>query len=212
MSCNFVIGGGWSLKQWASKLDDLMSLGHVIGVNDAGWRVDCHEALTMDRLWFEHRWPMIKEKNSYGFHTKTWVREKCDCNVPRKDERDDWQTFKHFDETDPSEVAGELHGGNSGTCAINLAFQRMLDGDCLYLLGFDMQKGPHGEPYWYEPYPWAKPEGATKPGHFRTWVKDMLNFAQYARRKGFNVYNVTTRSEIPYFPKITFEQMMEMVA
>lgn len=211
MANNFVIGGGWSVSQFATQLDDLMSLGHVIGVNDAGWRVDCHEALTMDRLWFEHRWPMLREKNSYGFRTKVWVREKCDCNVPRKTEDDDWLTFKHFNKPTPSVTARELHGGNSGTCAINLAFQRMLAGDNLFLLGFDMCRGPNDEPYWYKPYPWANPAGATKKGHFDNWVKDLSGFAGYATAHGFNVYNVSMRSQIKYWPKLKFDQMMEML-
>lgn len=207
MSNSFVIGGGWSLKQWADRLDDLIAYGHVVGVNDSGWRVHCHEALTMDRLWFEHRWPLLRDSRVQ----KVWVREKCDCNVPRKTERDNWVTFKHFNKPTPSEKVGELHGGNSGTCAINLAMQNMMDGDCLFLLGFDMCKGPNDEPYWYEPYPWANPAGATKKGHFNTWVKDMVGFAQYANRKGLKIYNVTTRSMIPYFPKVTFDQMLEMI-
>ena len=57
MSNKFVIGGGWSVGQYADQLDDLTSLGHVIGVNDASIHANVHEALTMDRLWFEHRWP-----------------------------------------------------------------------------------------------------------------------------------------------------------
>lgn len=207
MSNRFVIGGGWSVSQFAEQLDDLTSLGHVIGVNDAAIHAHVHEALTMDRLWFEHRWPKLRELRV----PKVWVREKCDCNVPRKTAADNWLTFKHLNKIDPSVTPRELHGGNSGTCAINLAFQQMLSGDNLFLLGFDMCKGPNGEPYWYPPYPWTAPEGATKPGHFNSWVRDMYGFARYAKAKQLNVYNVTTRSQIPYFPKMTFEQMLEMI-
>lgn len=207
MSNSFVIGGGYSVGEYADKLDDLMSYGHVIGVNDSAIHAPVHEALTMDRLWFENRWATLR-----GLHVgKTWVREKCDCNVPRKGQSDNWVTFKHFNKTEPSVTSGELHGGNSGTCAINLAFQRMLSGDTLFLLGFDMCRGPNGEPYWYPPYPWAHPEGATKPGHFNMWMKDMEGFALFAAAKQFNVYNVSMRSQIKYWPKLKFDQMMEMV-
>lgn len=211
MSNKFVIGGGWSVSLFASQLDDLYSLGHVIGVNDASLETDVHEAITMDRLWFEHRWPLLREKMAYGHPMKVWVREKCDCNVPRKTEADNWLTFKHFSKTDPSITPRELHGGNSGTCAINLAFQQMNSGDNLFLLGFDMCKGPDNEPYWYKPYPWANPAGATKPGHFRDWVRDMEGFARYASVKQLNVYNVSMRSQIKCWPKLRFEQMMEMI-
>jgi hypothetical protein len=207
MSNKFVIGGGWSVSRYAEHLDDLTSFGHVIGVNDAAIHTNVHEAITMDRLWFEHRWPLLRDLRVQ----KVWVREKCDCNVPRKTEHDNWLTFRHFNKIDPSVTPGELHGGNSGTCAINLAFQQMMSGDNLFLLGFDMQKGPEGQPYWYPPYPWTHPEGATKPGHFKTWVHDMHGFARYAKVKQLNVYNVTTRSQIPHFPKMTFEQMTEML-
>lgn len=203
MSNKFVIGGGWSLHQWADMLPDLISHGHVIGVNDAAIHTDVHEALTMDRLWFEHRWPVLRTHRIQ----KIWVREKCDCNVPTSTAT----KFKHFAKSVPSEEVGTLHGGNSGACAVNLAFQQMYSGDNLFLLGFDMQKGPKGEPYWYPPYPWAKPEGATKDGHFVKWVDELRSFANFALAKGFNVYNVTTRSRLVSFPKITFEQMLEML-
>jgi len=207
MSNKFVVGGGWSVGQWAPHLDDLTSLGHVIGVNDAAIHMKVHEAITMDRLWFEHRWPTLRDLRV----PKVWVREKCDCNVPRKTSEDNWLTFRHFNKPMPSITHGELHGGNSGTCAINLAFQQMLNGDNLFLFGFDMQKGPGGEPYWYPPYPWTHPEGATKPGHFNGWVRDLYGFVNYAKAKQLNVYNVTTRSKIEYWPKITLDQMLEMI-
>lgn len=204
MSNNVVIGGGWSVTPWAQKLDDLIAYAHVIGVNDAAIYTDVHEALTMDRLWFENRWPALKGQR---LPSRVWVREKCDCNVP-----DSTATrFKHFRKPYPSTDEGVLHGGNSGTCAINLAFHRMNEGDSLFLLGFDMQKGPSGEPYWYPPYPWTQPEGATKSGHFNMWVQEMRGFEIYAKAHRLNVYNVTTRSALQCFPKITFEQMMEMI-
>jgi hypothetical protein len=208
MSSNFVIGGGWSAGQVASEdLDNLMAFGHVIGVNDAAIYAAVHDALTMDRLWFENRWRTLR---GLGIG-QTYVREKCDCNVPRKDSHDNWRTFKHFNRPYPSVTPGELHGGNSGACAVNLAMQRMLEGDNLFLIGFDMCRGPEGQPYWYPPYPWANPMGATKPGHFNQWVNDFEGFDVHARTKKFNVYVVGLRSRIHWWPKIKFEQMMEMI-
>lgn len=208
MSNSFVIGGGWSVGQVLSEqLDNLTAYGHVIGVNDAAIHAAVHEALTMDRLWFENRWRVLRDMRI----GQTWVREKCDCNVPRKDERDNWKTFKHFNKPLPSVTNGELHGGNSGACAINLAMQRMLEGDNLFLLGFDMCKGPEGQPYWYPPYPWADPHGATKEGHFRQWVYGLEGFDLHARRMKFNVYVVGHRSRINWWPKLTFDQMMGML-
>lgn len=206
MSNKFVIGGGWSVSQFDT--GELVAHGHVIGVNDAALWTNVHEALTMDRLWFEHRWPYLKTCRVQ----KVWVREKCDCNVPRKDKRDNWATFKHFNKTDPSITPGELHGGNSGAVAINLALQQMTVGDNLFLLGFDMCRGPGNEPYWYPPYPWTAPEGATKPGHFKRWVDELGGFARYAQVKQLNIYNVSLRSRIELWPKLRFDQMMEMLS
>jgi hypothetical protein len=205
MAYNFVIGGGWTVSQWDTR--ELINHGFVIGVNDAALWTNVHAALTMDRLWFENRWPYLRTRRV----AETWVREKCDCNVPRQGKRDNWKTFVHFNKTTPSITTGELHGGNSGTCAINLAFQSMSRGDYLFLLGFDMCRGPGNEPYWYPPYPWTNPEGATKKGHFDMWVRDMDGFASYADVKGLNVFNVTTGSAIHCFPRIEFNHMMGMI-
>ena len=203
MSNNFVIGGGWSVGQYVDQLNDLMSYGHVIGVNDAAIHANVHEALTMDRLWFENRWPVLKNLRV----NSVWVRQKCDCNVP-----DSTATpFEHFNKPYPSTAPAVLHGGNSGTCAVNLAFQRMNEGDNLFLIGFDMCKGPEGQPYWYPPYSWASPQGATKQGHFDKWARDMEGFKAYAVGHHLNVYNVSMRSQIKCFPKLKFTQMMEVL-
>ena len=203
MSNNFVVGGGYSVREYCDVLDDLMSYGHVIGVNDSAVHAPVHEALTMDRLWFEHRWPALRNLRV----GKVWVREKCDCNVPDSTAT----TFKHLNRPYPSVEPGTLHGGNSGACAVNLAMQRMHEGDNLFLLGFDMCKGPEGQPYWYPPYPWARPEGATKPGHFKQWIDDFEGFDVHARTKRFNVYVVGLRSRIEWWPKLKHTQMMEMI-
>jgi hypothetical protein len=120
------------------------------------------------------------------------------------------KVFKHLRTLYMQEEEGTLAGSNSGTCAINLAYQQMEAGDTLFLLGFDMCRGPDGEAYWYPPYSW-NPEGATKPGNYRDWVNELQSFkAQFVTRK-MNVFNVTHRSDLFVFPKITFEQMMGML-
>lgn len=205
MSNFFVVAGGWTVSQFNTR--ELYRRGHVIGVNDAALWTNVHEALTMDRLWFENRWPYLRAAEV----SSVWVREKCDCNVPRKTKRDNWRTFRHYAKTVPSTTPGELHGGNSGTCAINLAFQRMSVGDRLFLLGFDMCSGPGNEPYWYPSYPWAAPLGATKSGHFKKWANELEGFAQYATQQQFSVYNVSDRSKINCWEKIRFGQMLELL-
>jgi hypothetical protein len=203
MSNKFVVGGGWSLSEVPfESLKRLVQIGEVYGVNEASVLLPCHYGLTMDRLWFENRFDKLDPIMEF------WVREKCDCNVKQPKT---WRTFTHCNLSTPSMQENTLHGGNSGTCAINLAMQTMLEGDTLYLLGFDMCKGPDGQPYWHKPYSWASPDGATKNGHFNQWVKDMAGFAAFARSRGLRIYNVSTRSKLECFQKLSFDQMMRMV-
>lgn len=199
-SNKFVIGGGWSAGKY--DLRNLQKYGTVIGVNDAAIWANVDICVTMDRLWFENRWKYLKARRV----AKTFVRRKCDCNVPRVDDRDNWEVFDHEHQHFPSQLPGVLHGGNSGTCAINLAFQRMLPDDRLFLFGFDMCSGPNEEPYWYPPYPWANPKGGSKPGNFVSWATELENFAEYARNK-FSVYHITTRTQVKAFPVMSFYEM-----
>jgi len=201
-----VVGGGSTIRDY--DVSELHQHAYVIGVNDAALWVDgTSECVTMDRLWFENRWAYLRMKR-----IATWVRQKCDCNVPRVDKRDDWKTFVHLNSTLMAPNPGALNGSNSGTCAINLAFQRMRPNDNLYLLGFDMCKGPNGEPYWYPPYPWASPAGATKDGHFKSWAAEFDAIYRQFRAEQKNIFNVTHRSAIEAFPKLTFNDMIWKLA
>lgn len=200
-SSKVIVGGGYSVSEYSHR--GLSSAAHVYGINDAALWTDVHTAVTMDRLWFENRWPYLLAKQVPDIY----IREGCDKNVKEHYAK----VFKHLRTDYLQKEPGTLAGSNSGACALNLAFQQSQRGDNIFLLGFDMCKGPQGEPYWYPPYPWAQPEGATKPGHFRDWAIEMSRFHAQLLIEGVNVYNVTHRSELTAFPKITFGQMMEML-
>lgn len=202
MSCNkIIIGGGSTVAEYRHR--NLNSAAHVYGINDAALWTDVHTVVTMDRLWFENRWPYLKAMQASDIH----IREGCDKNV-----KDHTATvFKHLRTTYLQRERGTLAGSNSGACALNLAYQNSERGDNIFLLGFDMCKGPNGEPYWYPPYPWALPEGATKPGHFHDWTIELSQFHAQLLIDGINVYNVTHRSQLMVFPKISFKQMLEMI-
>jgi len=163
----------------------------------------------MDRLWFEHRWPYLRTLRV----PEVFVRVKCDCNVKRKDDRDSWATFEHFHKPGLSDTRGQLYGGNSGVCAINLAYQRMQKGDNLFLLGFDMQRGLGNESYWYPPYPWTCSGGATTGGKFKEWLQQFGPIGEKIRELGAQVFNVTHRSAIPHevIPKASIHEMWEIV-
>lgn len=192
----FVIAGGWSVSQY--DLRGLRARGYVIGVNDSALHADVDLALSMDRLWIEHRHaemlnrriPMLLREGAaksvrYGFdvfecdHTSNMMSKK-----PRV-----------------------LNGTNSGMCAINCAFQ--LEPERVFLLGFDMCRGPNDEPYWYPPYSWAE-KGATKPGKYVEWAKQFDGIAKQFEREGIAVFNVTNRSAITSFERISFDQMREI--
>lgn len=61
-----------------------------------------------------------------------------------------------------------LNGPNSGHCALNLAY--VMKPARINLVGFDMGRGPTGEAYWFEPYPWVSSVGATSNKRYGEWA------------------------------------------
>lgn len=196
MRTAIVIAGGWSVSQY--DVADLRGPDRiVIGVNESSVLLQCDVALSMDRLWTEHRWHRY-------FTTRTgelWIRRGADKSLPyhprRRQFECDHGSFVMSDQP------GVLNGSNSGMCALNYAFQ--LKPQRLYLFGFDMQRGPKGQPYWHKTYEW-RPEGATKPGKYRDWVPQFDCVATQFKRAGIDVKQVNNRSMIKAFPKIGYKQ------
>lgn len=188
-----VVGGGWSMGQ----VNHDRVPGLVIAINDAAIRLKCDvdAILTMDRLWTEYRWPyLLRAKKPF------FCRQTCLQNVPGWRDQPWVHVFDNDNKTAiMSNDAKVLNGSNSGTCGINLAFiHRPKE---LYLFGFDMQKGPKGEPYWWPPYPWA-PQGATKSGKYQDWAREFDIIAGQFKLIGTQVYNVSNRSLIKSFIKL----------
>ena len=178
-----VIGGGLSVRN----IDLNTVPGQVIGVNDSAIhapRVDM--VVSMDRLWTEYRWDKL-----LAMDKPTWLRRNAIKNTWAKG-GETWKNLTVFDnKLEPESFSRDpvvLHGHNSGACALNLAFQ--LKPDHLWIFGFDMTKGSTGDPYWYEPYPW-KPEGATKPGHYRVWARQAERMVRWLQAEGIAVSIVT---------------------
>jgi len=205
-----VIAGGWSVSQY--DVADLRGSNRiVIGVNESAVLLQCDVAVTMDRLWTEHRWHRY-------FTTRTgelWIRRGADKALPihprRRQFECDHESWRMSDEP------GVLNGTNSGMCALNYAFQ--LKPKQVYLFGFDMQRGPKGQPYWHKPYrcagecgercKWANEKGATKPGKYRDWVPQFECIAHQFRERGIAVKQVNNRSKIAAFPSISYEQFAD---
>lgn len=195
-----ILAGGWSVR---GEGVDLAALpGFVIGVNDAGLLADCDALVSMDRLWAEHRIGRIVKRAR-----ATILRRSAVQNI-----RPLPSWVRTFEGDNRSAVfAGEhgrLNGGNSGYCAFNLAWQMRPRRILLY--GFDMGPGPKGEPYWYAPYPWTRPQGATSRGRFAEWRAQFAEAARQCREASIEVIVVGLRSAITEFPKIAPAAVREL--
>lgn len=202
-----IVGGGWSVTNVA--IDKL--IGYVVAVNDAArylpaW--DC--CVSMDRLWAEHRLAMILERSLEDSPPRTiWLRRSAVQNLPQVYNHAHVQVFDcDHTATKFSSAPLTLDGTNSGMCAMNLAWtwrpQR------LFLMGFDMNRDPHGNPYWYPPYSWVADQGATTEGKYRRWAAQFREAAAAFNAIGTKVYNVSPSSSIDNFPKITPADYMRL--
>lgn len=196
-----VIGGGYSVRD--IPLDSVP--GKVIAVNDSAcWAPRVDYVVSMDRLWTEWRWEDLKAKNY-----PTWIRQSAMKNVWHQG-GEEWAkrgglvAFGNLlHPTSFSDDRAHLHGTNSGACALNLAYQ--LRPSHLWVFGFDLSRGPKGEPYWYPPYPW-RPDGGTKPGHYRDWAKQMEQMVKWLQAAHIHVTLVTNSNWAKGMPFVTTEQ------
>jgi hypothetical protein len=197
-----VLAGGASVMEYDLHLID--KRGYLIAVNDAALFTQCDVAFTMDRLWLEGRQRMLKILNPPQVHYRKGTPKNFD--PPQR-----WMAFSHS-ETDPtilSSTVGFLNGSNSGACALNLAFQRAQRR--VFMLGFDMQRGPSGEKHWYPDYPWAADEkSGTKRGTYRDWTEEFGAIAAQFEAERLKVYNVNHRSLITAFETITYDKFLRM--
>ncbi len=190
-----VVGGGWSF----SEVDQSMVPGHIIAVNDAAKHLERWDAaVSMDHRWAENRWKFLVEKAR-----PTWLRHKY-----RKLAENmvcDWVTWFRCDEK--TVIFGPqpdlLNGSNSGVVALNLAW--LLRPQALFMFGFDMQRGPRGESHWYPNYEWrteSNPKGTSVPVLNR-WAGEMNAVRWQMERAGIRVLNVSSRSKIEAFQRVT---------
>lgn len=171
-----IVAGGWSASQF-----DLSKLpGTIIGVNDAGLLLPHVDIIvSMDRLWAEYRFDRLR-----GMRKPTWLRRKTLTNIDL--EGCSWVTPFENDHASTvlSEEPGTLNGTHSGFCALNLAYQ--LRPVALYLVGFDMQRGPKGEAHWFKPYPWSPT--STGAARLQVWAQQFEGAAKQLKRAGIRTY------------------------
>jgi hypothetical protein len=196
-----IIGGGYSAR--TVDLDALPGL--VIGVNDAALRAPRVDvAFSMDRLWTEGRWSQLEVKK-----IQAHIRRSALKSVTT------WPDWLHVWEGDirSAELSADeriLNGANSGFCAVNLAYT--MRPRSIFLIGFDMSKGPNGEPYWYPPYPWAKPTGGTSPGRYAEWRVQFAAAKRYLDEAGIQVFNVGAPPTFDVFRRIAPHEIREFAA
>lgn len=196
----FVIAAGWSCSLY-KRIRDLTRWGHVIGVNDAALYADVHTAVTMDRLWLEHRLAAMDE-----LRIPLWYRDNTAKNVQPGPLHIPFAG--NIKMMRMSEASTELWGDNSGACALNRAYQ--MKPQRIYLFGFDMQKGPGGQSHWYSPYPW-KSGGGAKPGTMAGWARSFDIKAKQFAAAGIAVKSVNPHTLVKAFPVISFKEFEQEV-
>jgi len=199
-----VLGGGWSAKEYLQAPQPLLrERGTVIGVNDAAIHARVDIAITMDRLWLENRRETL-EFLAIPVHYREGVCKNCappTIGIPFKcnNRMDEGMTLE----------PNALYGNNSGAVALNLAYKLAqnphIGAKQVYLLGFDMMNGPNGEKHWYPPYPWNS-GGGSSDGKLKAWSAEFALFAQDFQGAGIDVKNVTTRSALNNWKRISFAQ------
>lgn len=183
-----VVAGGWSVTQ----IDLDCIPGFVIAVNDSAIllpRVDL--VVSMDRLWTEHRFKWLHERQQKCLLRRSAVQNLPSINWP-------WMRIFEcdYESTEFTNQDGYLNGTNSGMCAFNRAYQmRPFE---IILFGFDMQRGPKGQMHWFPDYPWDYTSTDSK---LKRWSRQFEDAALKCNAAGISVINASTRSLIKTFPK-----------
>lgn len=179
-----IIGGGWSLRELGDPGRARIP-GFKIGVNDSMLLANCDTGVSMDRLWLENRIERANERVQ-----SLWARRSALVNVKKH------YAFVRRFECDHetallADKPGWLNGPNSGHCALNLAYK--MRPKSIVLWGFDFNRSPTGEVYWYDPYPWSKPNPG---GMHPVWATMMAAPLRQCREVGVEVLNASPSSAI----------------
>lgn len=198
-----IVAGGWSVRPEHIAFLNGYCGSNIVCVNDAALHIqrpDC--AVTMDRKWLMNRWENLHVRGVFIYHRG---------GAGAVPDRVRHHAFVNNNRAGPMSGCRNpltLDGNNSGACALNLAYHRGYER--VFLLGFDMQKGPNGENHFYPDYEWNV--NSTKPGALKGWAGSFSEAAEQFRKRGMAVYNVNNRSLIGAFPIIEFDTFRRMVA
>lgn len=192
-----IIAGGPSVNYL--RTDFIYEHGFTIGVNESSILNKCDLAISMDRLWMEGRYKQLIENQ-----TPTLFR-RCAWKLGH-----DWEHLELFDGDVKTEFMsdrkGILVGNNSGTVAINKAWQ--MNPKKVFLFGFDMQV-VNKQRHYHKEYEWAKQK--VSDGKYTHWLKRFKNIYRQFRDKDIEIFNVNPDSAIKEIPKINFDCYMQHV-
>lgn len=197
MSAITVLAGGWS----ASRVNLKRLPGTVIAVNDAAYyapKVDI--VVSMDRLWTEHRIGWLR-----NVQKETWLRRSTTKNLTSGEADTFIRRYENdHRSTEFSDDAGTLNGTHSGFCALNLAYQ--MRPERLYLVGFDMARGPHDEAHWFPQYPWVHGH-ATGRARLVEWSSQFGQAALQLAGAAIQVYLCESELPIRSFKRLNVKQL-----
>lgn len=199
----FVIGGGPSLEgfDW-----ELLRGKRTIGINRVYEKFDPTIIFSMDTRFL--RWVL---EGKYGSKaTDAFLRSKAykvwlctyNCRLPKNIYIIQvWENYSRGFRAFPSTMCNGIgHGNNSGYGALNLA--ACFGASPIYLLGFDM-KYTNGKTHWHEGHPVP---------HKSDTVQRFMKYFQMAKIKtkemGIEVINLNPESDLIYFPKKPFEEVL----
>jgi hypothetical protein len=196
-----IVGGGWSVRH----IDQARIPGTIIGVNDSAVLLPrCDIAVSMDRLWTEYRFDVLRDRRRLA-----WLRRSAVQNVPSKFP---WLHVFECDHesTEFIDLPDMLNGTNSGFCAFNLAYQ--MRPKFILLFGFDMNRNANRAAYWYPPYPWTSKAGGTSTRKYKNWAGEFFAAARKCKDAGITVLNASPQSAIDVFAKTDEYALREPVA
>lgn len=193
-----VLAGGWSVSQlpgFLTSLGKLRSRYEFMAVNDSAYHMPAHTLVSMDRVWSEYRVPMLAERYAQARVSipVMWFREGIFRNIPAP--TGPYVRYFRCDisaDAPMSFTVGVLNGSNSGICALNLALQSKPKR--VFMLGFDMQRGPQGQHHWYDDA-WTEHKSSKKA--LERWAARFESINLQFSREGVELVNVTNYSAIP---------------
>ena len=211
-----IIGGGPSFKKVPCDVLKRLSLDEkigVIGINKAYREIPDFSEWGHVIFFGDDRFYKVFSKKPDGFYKFPGLRVSC---AGRKN--DNAIHFLGRNRKKGHGICKQSHlvcwNKNSGGSAINLAYHLVGGGGKVFLFGFDMKKAGGGDSHWHNGYAGdfnqRKNHDVKIP--FQRWLKTFPAIARDAERLKLEIYNVgSPNSKIDEFPKITFNEFLEMV-